>query len=312
MTGAERSGSSAAGPVTLRAELSAAERLLAAAGVASPVADARWLAAHVLGVDRGRLGLHPLLTGDQRDSFRDLVTRRAARQPLQHLLGTAVLGPVEVAVGPGVFVPRPETESMVEWAVQAIASVAAPLVVDLCAGTGAIALAVSRARPDAQVVAVERSVAALPWARRNVGTHRAAGGGQVELRAGDVLDERVLADLDGRADLVISNPPYVPDGTRVDPEVADWDPPEAVFAGPDGLSVILPLIPVAAALLRVGGVLAIEHDDSHGEVVPELIGRRRLFAEVQDHPDLTGRPRFVTARRVPLAGPSSVNTQESR
>jgi release factor glutamine methyltransferase len=116
-----------------------------------------------------------------------------------------------------------------------------------------------------------------------------------------VIDERLLADLDGTVDLVTANPPYVPDGTPVEPEVGRHDPPEAVFAGPDGLELIRPLISVVAGLLKPGGVLAIEHDAGPGESVPALLAVRRVLADVQDHPDLAGRPRFVTARRVRLA-----------
>jgi release factor glutamine methyltransferase len=199
-----------------------------------------------------------------------------------------------------VFIPRPETESLIEWALHAVAGVRAPLVVDLCTGSAAIALAIAAARPDARVIGVERSATALGWARRNVDTHAAGGGARVELRAGDVLDPGLLPDLEGRVDLVTANPPYVPSATALAPEVALHDPAEAVFAGPDGLAVIRPLITVAAGLLRVGGVLAMEHDDGQGRSVPALLSGRRLFADVADHRDLAGRPRFVTARRVPL------------
>ncbi len=203
-----------------------------------------------------------------------------------------------MAVGPGVFIPRPETESLVVWALDAIAGRENPVVIDLCTGSGAIALALSAARPDARVIAVERSPAALAWARRNIGEHVGRGGRLVELRGGDIADQRLLADLDGTADLVTANPPYVPEGTPVEPEVAKFDPPEAVFGGVDGLAVIRPLISIAAGLLQVGGRLAIEHDDTHGETVPALLRARRVLTDVVEHPDLTGRPRFVTATRV--------------
>ena len=175
--------------------------------------------------------------------------------------------------GPGVFIPRPETESLVGWSIDAIAAVRNPVVIDLCTGSGAIALAIAPARPDARVIAVERSPAALAWARRNIEEHIAAGGSPVELRGGDFADERLLLDLDAAADLVTANPPYVPDGTPVEPEVGRHDPPEAVFAGPDGLAVIRPLISVVAGLLKVGGVLAIEHDDAPGRVGARAAGR---------------------------------------
>jgi len=200
-----------------------------------------------------------------------------------------------------VFIPRPETESLVQWALDAIAKVNKPVVVDLCAGSGAIALAISAARPDARVIAVERSLSALSWARRNIVQHIDSGGTRVELRGGDVFDQRLLFDLDGTADLVTANPPYVPDGTPVEPEVLEFDPAEAVFGGVDGLAVIKPLISIAAGLLKVGGVLAIEHDDTHGETVPALLRARRVLDDVVEHSDLAGRPRFVSAKRVRMA-----------
>lgn len=266
-----------------------AERVLAAAGVASPRVDAELLAAHVLGVPRGRLVTVSTVDGDALAAYRALVARRAAREPLQHLLGDAVLGPVTVAVGPGVFTPRPETELLLEWGLGAIADVPSPLVVDLCTGSGALALAVAAARPDATVHAVEKDPDALEWARRNVAAH----GDTVVLHAADVREP--LTELGSRVDLVLCNPPYVPDGTPVPPEVAAWDPPGAVFGGPDGLAVVRAAVAAAAGLLRPGGAVAIEHDDTHGDAVPALL-RAAGLADVAAHRDLAGRPRFATAR----------------
>lgn len=278
----------------------AAARDLANAGVGSPQADAEELAAHLLGISRTRLGLTPLVESDWVQTYRALIDRRAARVPLQHLTGSAVLGRTTVQVGPGVFIPRPETEVLVEWALAAITEIGSPVVVDLCTGSAVIALAIAQARPDATVYGVERAPGALAWARRNAEIHESAGGTPIRLRGGDVTDQRLLADLDGTADLVTANPPYVPSGTTVEPEVSDNDPSDAVFGGPDGLSVIRGLISVAAGLLKVGGVLAIEHDDTQGESAPALLSTRRILAEVADHHDLVGRPRFMTARRVAL------------
>ncbi len=284
----------------LRLAILEAERVLAGAGVASPRIDAELLAAHVIGVDRGRLMLHPLVDQPALDALRTLVERRAAREPLQHLLGTAVLGPVEVAVGPGVFTPRPETELLLEWGLREIADVAAPVVVDLCTGTGALALAVAASRLDAVVHAVEMEPAALTWARHNIAEHAAAGGTPVTLHAADVRSPDLLVELETRVDLVLCNPPYVPEGTPLPPEVTDWDPPAAVYGGPDGLEIIRAVVSASAALLRYGGGLAIEHDDTHGETVPAILRRRRVFTDVEEHHDLAGRPRFATARRRPL------------
>jgi len=299
--GAPAGAAMSAGRQSLRVAVMAATEELARAGVPSPKVDAEELAAHLLGVSRTRLGLHPLLDAEQFAAFRDLIERRKQRVPLQHLTGTAALGAVTVRVGPGVFIPRPETEVLVEAALEAISDVPQPVVVDLCAGSAAIALAIAAARPDARVHAVERSPGALAWARRNADVQAAAGHTPIDLRGGDFTDERLLADLDGTVDLVTANPPYVPEATDVDPEVAEHDPPEAVFAGPDGLDVIRPLITVAAGLLKPGGFLAIEHDATQGDSVPALLAVRRVLSDVQDHPDLAGRPRFVTARRVRLA-----------
>lgn len=232
------------------------------------------------------------------EQYRALVARRVAREPLQHLLGTAVLGPVTVAVGPGVFTPRPETELLLEWGLKAIADVTSPLVVDLCTGSGALALAVAAARPDATVHAVEADPGALAWAGRNVA---AAGGTPVTLHAADVRWPDLLPDLETRVDLVLCNPPYVPDGTPVPPEVASFDPPGAVFGGPDGLEIIRAVVTASAALLRHGGRLAIEHDDTHAEAVPALLRRRRVLTDVEEHHDLAGRPRFATAKRAGVA-----------
>lgn len=272
--------------------------MLAASGVSSPRFDAETLAAHVVGVERSRLMMHPLVDPPTVEALRRLVVRRAAREPLQHLLGTAVLGPVEVAVGPGVFTPRPETELLLEWGLKAISGVASPLVVDLCTGSGALALAVAAARPDAVVHAVEADTGALTWARRNISDHAAAGGTPVVLHAADVRWTDLLIELESHVDLVLCNPPYVPDGTVVPPEVEDWDPPGAVFGGPDGLEIIRAVIATSAGLLRYGGHFAIEHDDTHGEVVPALLRRRRVLTDVEEHVDLNGRPRFATARRL--------------
>ena len=281
----------------LRLAIMEAERVLAEAGVASPRVDAEVLASCVLGVERGKLMLRPLVDNDVVETLNELVKRRAAREPLQHLMGAAALGPVTVAVGRGVFTPRPETELLLEWGVAALDGIDRPLVVDLCTGTGALALAVATLRPAAEVHAVEADPAALTWARRNIAEHVDAGGTPVTLHHADVRWPDLLLELESHVDLVLCNPPYVPDGADLPPEVTEWDPPAAVFAGPDGLDVIRPVIAVSAGLLRYGGALAIEHDDTHGELVPALLRRRKVLIDVQEHHDLAGRPRFATARR---------------
>ncbi|UAK32919.1 peptide chain release factor N(5)-glutamine methyltransferase [Nocardia asteroides] len=284
--------------VALRPAINDAVETLRTAGVHSPQADAEHLAAHVLGVERTRLALTPLVPPDKLDEFRALVARRARRIPLQHLTGTAVMGALDLAVGPGVFVPRPETELLYAWALaqlEALPHDHAPIVVDLCTGSGALALAVAHARPDADVRAVELDPAALVWARRNADDRIAAGDTPITLYADDATDPGLLTDLDGRVDIVVSNPPYIPEGAPLDPEVAEHDPSVALFGGPDGLNVIRGMIPNITRLLRPGGATAIEHDDTNGSGVAALLTATGVFTDVVEHPDLAGKPRFVAA-----------------
>jgi release factor glutamine methyltransferase len=249
--------------------------------------DAELLLAHCLGVKWSRLSTVDVNVPAAATVFEELVERRANREPLQYIMGSAPFRYVDLAVGPGVFIPRPETELLVD-AVPSLAPEAT--VVDLCAGSGALAVAMATERPGTRVYAVERSPDALPWLRRNA---EPAGVTVVE---GDVADPMLLADLRGRTDAVVSNPPYVPAGTAVEQEVRA-DPAEAVFAGPDGLAVIPAVLVRAADLLRAGGVLAVEHDESHGDAVPQLLRAAGVWRDVTAHRDLAGRPRYATAVR---------------
>ncbi|OBA93209.1 protein-(glutamine-N5) methyltransferase, release factor-specific [Mycolicibacterium fortuitum] len=274
----------------LRQAIEAAASRLAAAGVASPRIDAELLAAHVAGVDRSRL----MFTDDPGEGFEqafdELVAARSRRIPLQHLIGTAPFGPLTLAVGPGVFVPRPETESLLEWAcAQSLPS--NPLIVDLCTGSGALALALAAHRPDARVVAFENSPAALQFAGRN------AAGTRVEIVDADVTTAGLLPEFDGRVDLLVSNPPYIPEAAVLEPEVAEHDPAAALFGGPDGMAVIRPIVTLAARWLRDGAPCAVEHDDSTSELAVEAFDRDGHFTDVTARRDLAGRPRFVTASR---------------
>jgi len=274
----------------LRQVIDAAEAALNEAGVGSPRTDAELLAAHAAGIDRGRLAFADA-GPDFQERYDGLVAQRAKRIPLQHLIGTAAFGPVTVHVGPGVFIPRPETESLLEWSVGQQLSDSS-IVVDLCTGSGALALALSTAWPDARVIAVDDSEDALAYARRNT------AGTAVELILADVTAPGLLADLDGQVDLIVANPPYIPDGADLEPEVAEHDPAHALFGGPDGMVVINSIVDHAARLLRDGGLCAVEHDDTTSVRTVEAFTRTGQFVDVTPRHDLTGRPRFVTATRV--------------
>lgn len=273
----------------LRQAIDAAAEALANAGVESPRADAELLAAHAAGVERGRLGFVDA-GPDFFERYGGLVAERVTRKPLQHIVGTAAFGPVTLEVGPGVFIPRPETEAMLEWSV-AQRLPHNPVIVDLCTGTGALAFALSKNRPDARIIAVDDSDSALEYAARNL-----AGAG-VELIRADVTERGLLPELDGRVDLLVANPPYIPDGAVLEPEVAEHDPPHALFGGPDGMTVIDAIVDLAARWLRAGGFCAVEHDDTTSERTVEAFTRAGRFDDVTGRRDLAGRPRFVTAVR---------------
>jgi release factor glutamine methyltransferase len=279
--------------LTLRAVLAEATDRLAAAGVPSPRADAEQLAAHVLATSRSALASVSVLPAERARELADLVDRRAARVPLQHLVGSVGFRHLELVVGPGVFIPRPETEVVAGWAIDVLRgdAIAAPLVVDLCTGSGAIAAAIATEVPSASVHAVEIDADAVDWARRNL------AGTSVVLHRADARD--ALPELDGRVDLVVSNPPYVPTGEHdlVDREVRDHDPAIALWSGADGLDMLTAVVRRSERLLRPGGRLVVEHSDRQGESAPAVLHAAGGWAEVQDHNDLTGRPRFVTARR---------------
>ena len=277
----------------LRRAIDSATAVLADAGIDSARYDSEELAAHLAGTERGRL---PVIDPPDDEFFRRFeaaITERSHRIPLQHLTGTAAFGPVTLVVGDGVFIPRPETEAMLEWATaqRLPGPPGRPVIVDLCTGSGALAVALAHHWPAARVIGIDDSEAALDYARTN------AKGRPVELMCADVADPGLLTELDGRVELVVANPPYLPDAVELEPEVLQHDPPHAVFGGPDGMTVITAVTRLAGRLLRPGGFFAVEHDATTSLLTSELISSTAVFDDVVARRDLTGRPRFVTARR---------------
>lgn len=279
----------------LRDELAA---VLLRAGVPDPEVDAELLIGHVLGVGRGRvqalMHLDSAVPDDEAGRIRGLAERRAAREPLQHITGRAPFRSLELAVGPGVFVPRPETEQVVQFAIDALRAVPAPqpIGVDLGTGSGAIALAMATEVPHARILAVENSPEAFIWARRNIEETGAANARAVFIDLADALPE-----LDGTVDVVISNPPYIPaDAIPRDPEVRLYDPPAALYGGDDGLDVVRTVSRVARRLLHPGGTLVLEHGELQGAAIRALLTADGWRAPAT-HPDLTTRDRTTTAIR---------------
>ena len=312
--------------VTVRDVLFDAERRLAAAGVPSPSVDAAEIVAHAMGTTRGRLFLQEAPTDEQKVQIEKMLARRLSRTPLQHLLGTAAFRYLEVEVGPGVFIPRPETELLAEAGIRELA--ARPegerVAVDLCSGSGILALSLASEAAGSEVHAVELDDEAVGWTRRNVGAHYAMlddRGSHVEVHHGDaghVADEQ-LAHLAGRVDVIVSNPPYIPDQmVPREPEVRDHEPSVALYGGEDGLDVVRRITRTAAILLRPGGLLAIEHADVQGTDAGEAgvpgvlaacladadLAERSgvpigvsVFVDITDRVDLNGLPRLTMARK---------------
>jgi release factor glutamine methyltransferase len=254
--------------------------------------------AFTLGISRGQVQAKAVtgstVTEAERTAYLTALERRAAREPLQHITGLAPFRSLELAVGPGVFVPRPETEFVAQLAIDALIAVPSPepLAVDLGTGSGAIALALATEVPQARIVAVERSPEAHAWAERNI---RATGADNIRLVLGDLADS--LPELDGTVDVVASNPPYIPDeATPRDLEVRLHDPALALYGGPDGLDIVRALSRRALALLRPGGALVIEHGELQGAELRELLTADGWRA-VATHRDLLGRDRATTAVR---------------
>lgn len=281
---------------SLASAIRAASQRLAAAGVPDPVVDAELLAGHVLGTSRGEVQA-AVIRGDEigehdASVLADAVARREAREPLQHITGTAPFRHLELAVGPGVFVPRPETETVVQYAIDALLNSAepAPIGVDLGTGSGAIALAMATEVPHSRVFAAELSEDAFVWASRNV-----EGVDNLTLVQSDLRD--AFPELDGAASVVISNPPYVPNAAIPrDPEVRLFDPALALYGGEDGLDIVRVLSSRALRLLHPGGLLIIEHGELQGESIRDILTQDGWRATAT-HRDLTLRDRATTALR---------------
>jgi release factor glutamine methyltransferase len=263
------------------------------AGIDSPEFDAVALAACVLKTTTGEVRKLMVVGAPVPEGLDDLVAERARRVPLQHLTGKAGFRRLELSVGPGVFVPRPETEFVAGLAISHILCESGQVVVDLCSGSGAIALAIKDEIPSAEVHGVELSDLAHAWAIRN----RDALGLDVDIRLGDAT--LAFAELEDGVDVVVSNPPYIPVGAVPnDPEVRDHDPEIALYGGSlDGLRIPLQVAARAAVLLRPGGFFVMEHADVQGDSVPAALRATGLWQDIQDHMDLNGRPRAVTAIR---------------
>ena len=278
------------------------ERMLAG-GIEHPAADAELILGHVLGESRGRVQALAIMREEISSAAAaaavELTEERARRVPLQHLTGRAPFRSIELAVGPGVFVPRPETEIVAQFAIDALQLVPdpEPIAVDLCTGSGALALALAHEVPRARVWAVEKSREAHAWAERNVAEW---GDDRVSLVQGDVTELAAitaLAPLIGRVHVLVSNPPYVPSNmVPRDPEVRDHDPELALYGGLDGLDIVRNISRSARAFVAPGGSLVLEHAETQGRAIRELLTADGWRAAAT-HPDLTGRDRATTAVR---------------
>jgi release factor glutamine methyltransferase len=285
-------------PEPITGALARAVELLERAGVPSARVDAELLLCSILDVSRGRLQASALmdatLTAAQSEMFSAYLVRRAAREPLQHITGKAPFRSMELSIGPGAFVPRPETEQVAQFAIDALRAVASdnPLGVDLGTGSGAIALAMATEVRHASIWAVENSPEAFIWARRNRDETGADNATMVFVDLADALPE-----LNGRVDVVISNPPYIPLGAIPrDPEVRLFDPEHALYGGEDGLDVVHAVSATALRLLHPGGTLVMEHGELQGAAIADLL-RADGWKAVATHRDLLGRDRATTALR---------------
>ena len=279
----------------IKALISDGKAQIEAAGYSS--VDAEILFAHLLGLTR--MELHNPIALERAlaeisdesaivDGYAQLVQRRCNHEPVQYLTGTAGFRNLDLAVGPGVLVPRPETEGLVEEVLKHIANLPGPVsVIDLGAGSGAMSISIATEAPNTHVIAVEKSSEAIEWLKQNVAFYDES----IRIVQGDVAD--VLAGV--KCDVVVANPPYVPDSQPLPKDVATFEPAIALFGGSDGLEIPKRFIAAAARLLKVGGLLAIEHTETQGESIANLLSND--FTQISLHLDLTGRPRWTSAIR---------------
>ena len=291
----------------VRNVLRAAEEQLKAAGVPSPRVDAEILLCHVLDCDRTALLIRESVDDDQLEEFIQFLGFRSARVPLQHLTGLAPFRRIEAQVGPGVLIPRPETELLVDKAIAFVRDVPEPVIVDLCSGSAAMSVSLAMEIPCSQVHALEFYEDAFNYGQANVRKYAAEiamNGSTISLIKDDVrgCETRELKSLAGKVDVIVANPPYIPAAAIPrDPEVFQFEPHVALFGGEDGMDFIGAIVAAAEVLLKPGGLVVIEHGDNQGESgdpsVPKFLRESGLFASVSDHNDLAGRPRFTTGVR---------------
>jgi release factor glutamine methyltransferase len=305
---------------TIRDTLVDAQHRLSNAGIDSAATESAELLAHVLEVPRNRLFMQDTLAEDDRISFERLMAKRLNRIPLQHILGTAAFRRIELEVGPGVFIPRPESELVAEAAIRFVNEIANPIAVDLCTGSGAIAISLAVEVPGTRVVGIELSPDAFPWLEQNIKKFELVV--PVEVHQVDATDYSadVFVELSGKCDVVTCNPPYIPvDMIPRDPEVRIHEPAMALYGGADGLDVIRGIAKTAGLLLKPGGLLVVEHADVQGPESGEMsvvsvlraaqldeelatyipgVPGDLLFTEVSDRQDFNQRPRFTVATRV--------------
>ena len=279
----------------IKALISEGKAQIETAGYSS--VDAEILLAHLLGLTR--MELHNPIALERAlaeiadesaivDGYAELVKRRCNHEPVQYLTGTAGFRNLDLAVGPGVLVPRPETEGLVEEVLKHIANLSGAVsVIDLGAGSGAMAISIATEAPNTHVIAVEKSAEAIKWLKQNVAFYDES----IRIVQGDVAD--VLEGV--KCDVVVANPPYVPDSQTLPKDVANFEPAVALFGGSDGLELPKRFIIAAARLLKTGGLLAIEHTENQGEAIAKLLSAD--FSQIALHQDLTGRPRWTSAIR---------------